>query len=177
MLEKCYGEDVFVKNNSCFDIKELEMKMIKKSLELEKKLALEELNKITALFTKDIIIFNGVLYKRIVKTKKVTIGRVTVSWERPIYEGSKKGQTVYYYPADDCFKAPKKTKQSLLAHIHSISVRGFSTLYISMLYNEGHLLFINKCVVSSALHRDRRSVCNRKYARNPGEEKIVNVFG
>jgi len=113
----------FVESNTRLDIKALEMKMAKESLELEKKIALEALNEISASFNEDIIMVNGVHYKKIIKEKKITICRVAVTWKRPVYEGSKKGKTVYYYPADDRLKAPKKTKQSYW-HLSTVALLG-----------------------------------------------------
>lgn len=101
-----------MENNVKFDIKTLESNMLQQSLKLEGKLALDALNNISSAFTEDVMIVDGVRFNRIMRSKEVTIGRVTVSWERPIYEGSKNGKTVYCYPADDCLKLPKKTKQS-----------------------------------------------------------------
>jgi hypothetical protein len=114
----------FVENNKPrLDIKTLEKKMAKESLEVEKKIALEALNEISASFIEETIMVNGVHYKKIFKEKKTTICRVTVTWKRPVYEGSKKGETVYYYPADDMLRAPKKTKQSYW-HLSTVALLG-----------------------------------------------------
>lgn len=98
-----------VVTNRCRDIEE---KMFTASLELEKKIATENLKEITEYFTEKVIIQNGIRYNRIDRVKEVHIGRVTISWDRPIYEGSHKGKTVYIYPADDMLSSPSKGRVS-----------------------------------------------------------------
>ena len=95
--------------NRCRDIEE---EMFKTSLQVEKEIAQKHLDEIAKSFPEDMMIKNGIKYIRIDRKKEISIGRVTVPWTRPIYEGSIKGKTVYIYPADDVLAAPTKGRAS-----------------------------------------------------------------
>ena len=58
------------------------------------------------------IIKDGVRYTKKIKDRQVCLERVSVNWSRPIFEGSKKGKTIYYYPADEILSPPKKGRAS-----------------------------------------------------------------
>jgi hypothetical protein len=88
--------------------REIEEEMFNSSLELEKNIAKKHLEEIAKSFPEEVIIQDGVRYNRIDRAKEVHLGRVSVSWTRPIYEGSIKGKTVYIYPADNLLSPPSK---------------------------------------------------------------------
>ena len=92
--------------------REIEDKILKASLEMEKELALKELDLISKQFQMEEIIKDGVRYTKKIKDIQVYLGRVSVNWSRPIFEGSKKGKTIYYYPADEILSPPKKGRAS-----------------------------------------------------------------
>ena len=95
--------------NKCQKIEE---KMFKASLEIEKEIARKHLDEISKQFKEEEIIRDGVKYYKKYKAKDISIGRVIVSWKRPIFEGSIHGKTVYIYPADDALSAPIKGRAS-----------------------------------------------------------------
>ena len=99
-------------SDSKFDIRKLEEELTNKSIEFEKQLALEKLQEISSRFSSEIMVFDGIKCKREVHKIKVSIGRVSVEWKRPIYVGSRKGKPIRFYPADECIKLPKKTRSS-----------------------------------------------------------------
>lgn len=92
--------------------REIEDEMFKASLEIEKEVAKKHLQEIKDSFPEKFIIQDGIKYNRIEREKEVKIGRISVSWIRPIFEGSVKGKTIYIYPADDCLAPPKKGRAS-----------------------------------------------------------------
>ncbi|MCK5686198.1 hypothetical protein KAJ27_18845, partial [bacterium] len=94
--------------NSSNRSREIEEKMFKSSLALEKVIAKKHLEEISESFPEEVIIQDGVRYNRIEREKEVHLGRVSVPWIRPIYEGSIKGKTVYIYPADNLLSPPSK---------------------------------------------------------------------
>lgn len=100
------------KLNETLTVKDFELELVQKSLEYERKLVQEKLEGIASQFPAESMEFDGIKCKRKVRTTKVSIGRVSVNWSRPIYEGSKNGRTVRFYPADEAINQPKKTKGS-----------------------------------------------------------------
>lgn len=92
--------------------KDIEKEMFEASLNTERDIAAKHLKEIADSFSENVIIQNDVTYHRLEKIKEIQIGRISVNWKRPIYEGSKKGKTVYIYPADDLLSPPKKGRVS-----------------------------------------------------------------
>jgi len=109
---ECMKVDKRLKNYPVNSSKEIEKKVFEASLELERQLVVKELEVISDQFQMDDLIKDGVRYIKRVKKVDVHIGRVSVPWERPVFEGSINGKTVYHYPADELLAPPEKGRAS-----------------------------------------------------------------
>jgi hypothetical protein len=94
------------------NIQNFELDLAAKSIEYEKTLVLQQLDEISSRFLKETLVFEGVECRRKISSTEISIGRVTVKWDRPIYIGYKEGKPVRYYPADQFINLPRKTKGS-----------------------------------------------------------------
>ena len=74
--------------------REIEEEMLNSSLEVERGIARKHLKEIAHSFPEKVLIREGVRYNKIEREKTVHLGRISVLWTRPIYEGSIKGKTV-----------------------------------------------------------------------------------
>lgn len=105
------------------NVRQFEEELTTKSIQYEKELTLKKLKEISDLYNNETIEFEGIPCKRKNATTKISIGRVTVEWNRPIFVGYKEGKVHRFYPADECLKSPKKTRGSyqILANCALIS--------------------------------------------------------
>lgn len=167
MLKKSKSFNKIISKNNNKKIqnksREIEEEMFKASLEVEKEIAKKYLKEIADSFPEEFMIKDGVKYYRIEREKDVHIGRISVLWTRPIFEGSIKGKTVYIYPADDSLAPPKKGRAS------------YETLSFSSLLST----FVPYKIVSMMLSEIRGAkvpeASIQRYAESTGQFAIENL--
>jgi hypothetical protein len=94
------------------DIQSLEQELMTRSLEVEREIVKGKLDTISNSFTEENLVIEGIPCNKEIVPKDVSVGRIRVTWNRPVYVGSKRGNPVRFYLADKLVKIPEKTKGS-----------------------------------------------------------------
>lgn len=95
-----------------FSVAEFEKEIVENTIAYEKQLVQKKLDAIASRYQEDNLEIDGIVYFRKIVPTTVSIGRVSVTWHRPIYQGSRNGKKIRHYPADLDLNLPRKTTTS-----------------------------------------------------------------